>query len=75
MADVDDLCADAPVTVNHLIFAALERVVQDFLVHVVKRRAARFTSTEYTIYTNNLDSGLWFDDAELNRWFEHWRKA
>jgi hypothetical protein len=41
---------------------------------VVKRRATRFSSTEYTIFTNYLDSHLWFEDAELQRWFEVWKR-
>ena len=43
-------------SVNDLIGAAYERVAQDFLRHQVKRRARRFTSTEYTVWTNCMDS-------------------
>lgn len=68
-----DFIGDSRPTVNHLIYAALERVASQFLTRAVKRRAARFSSTEYTIFTNCLDSHLWFEDSELQRWYEVWR--
>jgi hypothetical protein len=55
VADVADY-RDGPATVNDLIGVAFERVAQTFLTHVVKRRADRFTSTEYTVWTNCMDS-------------------
>jgi hypothetical protein len=58
---------------NSLIYAAYENVAQNFLEHVVKQRASRFTTTEYTIIANYIDSNLWFDDKNLNRWYEAWR--
>lgn len=57
-----------------MIYVALERVAQMFLTREVKHRARRFASVEYTIFTNYLDSHLWFEDQALNRWFEAWRK-
>lgn len=69
-----DFIGEGRLNVNHLIYAALERVATQFLTREVKRRAARFSSTEYTIFTNYLDSHLSFEDAELQRWFEIWRR-
>jgi hypothetical protein len=72
--DVRDFIGEERPNVNHLIYAAFERVAQQFLTREVKRRAARFSTTEYTIFTNYLDSHLWFEDAALQRWFEAWRR-
>jgi hypothetical protein len=60
-------------TMNDLIYAAFERVAHEFLERIVKRRIRHFTNTEYTIFTNCLDSHLWFEDENLNRWLEVWR--
>jgi hypothetical protein len=56
VADVAEYRGDSPATVNDLIGAAFERVAQTFLTRVVKRRARRFASTEYTVWTNCIDS-------------------
>lgn len=69
-----DFIGDSRPNVNHLIYAAFERVAQQFLTREVKRRTTRFSSTEYTIFTNCLDSHLWFEDAQLQRWFEVWQR-
>jgi hypothetical protein len=55
VADVAEY-RDGTSTVNDLIGAAFERVAQTFLQRVVKHRAARFTSTDYTVWTNCMDS-------------------
>ena len=60
---------------NDFIGAAYGRVAEDFLEHVVKRRSSRFVTTSYEIFTNCLDSHLWFDDESLNRWYEVWRRG
>lgn len=65
----DVLGNDRP-SVNHLIYAAFERVAQQFLTREVKFRVALFSSTKFTIFTNHLDSHLSFEDTELQRWFE-----
>ena len=56
MDDTAEYLGDRRPSVNDLIGAAYERVAQDFLRHQVKRRARRFTSTEYTVWTNCMDS-------------------
>jgi hypothetical protein len=72
--DVLDFLGDDHPNVNHLIYAAFERVAKQFLAREVKRSAARFSCTEYTIFTNYLNSHLWFVDTELQRWFEKWQR-
>lgn len=72
--DLHDFIGDARPNVNHLIYAAFEQVATQFLTREVKRRAARFSSTEYTIFTNCLDSHLWVENAELQRWLELWHR-
>ena len=69
----DVLGNDRP-NVNHLIYAAFERVARQFLTREVKRRAARFSSIKFTIFTNYLDSHPSFEDSELQRLFEIWRR-
>lgn len=69
-----DFIGDRRPNVNHLIYADFVRVATQFLTREVKRRADRFSPTKYTIFTNFLDSHLWFEDAELQRWFEVWRR-
>ena len=69
-----DFLGDGRPDVNHLIYAAFERVATLFLTTVVKRRACRFSSTEHGIFINYLDSHLWFEDAELQRWFDAWQR-
>jgi hypothetical protein len=51
--------------VNDLILAAFESVAHDFLEHTVKGRISRFDTAEYSIFTNCLDSHLWFNDPVL----------
>jgi hypothetical protein len=75
MDDVHEWCGESHITVNDLIYAALDRVARDFLEHIVKSRSRHFACTDYTIFTNYLDSHLWFDDSDLNRWFESWQVA
>ena len=65
---------DPTPNINDIIGATLERVAQDFLEHAVKSRRTRFATLSYNVWTNCLDSGLWFDDEYLNRWYEAWRK-
>ena len=74
MDDLSEYFGDSRPKINDLIFVALDRVAQEFLSREVKSRRRRFTSDEYSIYTNCMDSHLWFEDADLNRWFEIWRK-
>ena len=74
MDDVRDFIGDSQPNVNNLIYAALERVAQQFLTREVKCHVTRFSSIEYTIFTNCLDSHLWFEDTELQRKFEIWRR-
>lgn len=69
--DVLDFLGDDRPNVNHPIYAVFERVAKQFLAREVKRSAARFSCTEYTIFTNYLNSHLWFVDTELQRWFEN----
>ena len=54
--DVSDYRGTSRATVNDLIGAAYERVAQEFLTRTVKRYAHRFASTEYTVWTNCMDS-------------------
>lgn len=72
MDDVD-CYGEKSLTANLFIYCILDRIAIYFKEFIVKRRATRFTTAEYTIFTNYLDSHIWFDDAELNRWFEAWR--
>jgi hypothetical protein len=60
--------------INDIIGATFERIAHEFLDHVVKSRRKHFTTLGYNVWTNCLDSGLWFDDPDLNRWYEAWRK-
>jgi hypothetical protein len=69
----EDWLGDKSPHVNDLIYAAYSRVADEFLGHVVKHRADRFITTDYQIFTNYMDSSLWFEDANLNRWYEAWR--
>lgn len=62
-----------PITLNNLLFVSFERIVDDFLNHIVHaKRQNRFRSTSYEIFTNYLDSSVWFNDTNLQRWFEDW---
>ena len=54
--DVSDYRGTSRATANDLIGAAYERVAQEFLTRTVKYHARRFTSTEYTVWTNCMDS-------------------
>ena len=64
------------ITLNNLLYVAFERIVDDFLHHIVHaKRQSRFRSTSYEIFTNYLDSSVWFDDANLQRWFQYWCNA
>jgi hypothetical protein len=62
--EIDDLVSDiesrhgngALLSVNDLIYAAYDRIAQDFLTHIVKGRSRRFPSVEYTIFINFIDS-------------------
>lgn len=54
--DVSEYRGTSRATVNDLIGAAYERVAQEFLTREVKHHAHRFTSTEYTVWTNCRDS-------------------
>lgn len=67
---IDDIATPA---FNELIYAVFERMTAKFLDSVVKSRRHRFSSLEFTTYTNFLDSHVAFVDADLNRWFEVWR--
>lgn len=72
--ETDSLFGDRSPSINHIIYVAYETIAREFLGTVVKHRRSRFSTTEYTIFTNYLDSHLWFDNLDLNRWFEAWRK-
>jgi hypothetical protein len=71
--DVADWRRTPQIKANDLIYAALDRVAHDFLDHVVKGRISHFANSEYTLFINCLDSHIWFEDENLNRWFEAWR--
>jgi hypothetical protein len=47
---------------------------QDFKSTKLTKNATTSLTTIDNVWTNCLDSGLWFDNADLNRWYEAWRK-
>lgn len=62
--------------INDLIYVALKTINEYFLNYVVHaKRARRFTTVEYQIFTNCMDSSAWFDDDNLERWFQEWNNT
>ena len=60
--------------INDLIYVALDRVARQFLDEIPSRSRLHASTLEYTIFTNCMDSGLWFDDERLNERYEAWRR-
>lgn len=60
--------------INDLIYAALDRVARQFLDEIPSRARLHACTLEYGIFTNCMDSHLWFDDERLNELYEEWRR-
>lgn len=62
--------------INDLIYVAIKTITEYFLKYVVHaKRARHFTSVEYQLFINYLDSSAWFDDGNFQRWFEEWNNS
>jgi hypothetical protein len=57
-----------------LIYCAFERIAAQFLDAVPEAVRLAASTLEYTIFTNCMDSNVWFDDAGLNEDYEKWRR-
>ena len=73
LPEVDFFLAHEAVDINGVIYGTLQTIAERFLTTAVKKRIKHFTSAEYTIFTNYLDSHVWFDDPVLEEWFCDWR--
>lgn len=60
--------------INTLIYVALERVAGQFLDELPSRVRLNASTLEFTIFTNCMDSHLWFDDERVNAIYEDWRR-
>jgi hypothetical protein len=72
MEDVREFTTET--TVNDLIYAALERVSRQFLDELPSKVRLNADTLEYHIFTNCMDSHLWFDDERINALYEDWRR-
>jgi len=61
-------------TVNDFIYYVLFHIAEKFLETVSEKSCRQYSSIEYEIYTNCMDSHLWFVDEKLNRRFDRWKK-
>jgi hypothetical protein len=57
-----------------LIFCAFERIAAQFIDTVPDEVQLAASTLEYTVFTNYMDSHLWFDDAGLSERYEKWRR-
>ena len=74
LSDVRDFCQGAP-QINDLIYAALDRVARQFLDEIPSRARLHASTLEYTVFTNCMDSHVWFEDERLEERFEEWRRV
>jgi hypothetical protein len=63
-----------PPQINLLIHAAFERVAARFLAEISSRARLHASTLDYSIFTNCMDSSLWFDDERLQDLYETWRR-
>jgi hypothetical protein len=56
LPEVEFILAHEPVNINALIYGTLQTIAERFIRVAVADRAEAFTSTDYTIFTNYLDS-------------------
>lgn len=60
--------------INALIYAAFERVAARFLDEIPSRARLHASTLDYSIFTNCMDSSLWFDDERIEELYEAWRR-
>ena len=61
--------------INDFIYVALIQVAERFVSELPKRVSRKDSCLEYSIFTNCMDSHIWFEDEGINNRFEKWRKA
>jgi hypothetical protein len=72
MEDICKITSDP--TIDDLIYAAFERVARQFLDGLPSKVRLNADTLEYHIFTNCMDSHLWFDDERINALYEDWRR-
>lgn len=61
--------------INDFIYVALTQVADRFVEELPKRVSRKASCLEYNIFTNSMDSHIWFEDEVINNRFEKWRKV
>lgn len=71
--ELDDMCIQR-IGLNDLMYVAHKTIIEYFLKYVAHaKRVRHFTNAEYQVFINYLDSSAWFEDDNLQRWFEQWQ--
>lgn len=76
--DIDDIRANFwKIDINILIYSTFE-VVKDMFINDNKEELETLwidiNNIDYQIYTNYIDSHLWFNEIEIDNLFQEWRK-
>jgi hypothetical protein len=61
--------------INDFIYVALTQVAERFVAELPKRVSRKASCLEYNIFTNCMDSHIWFEDEAVNNRFEKWHKV
>lgn len=76
--DFDDIKANFwKIDINILIYSALEEVKNQFIDNnkeQIEELWFDIYSLDYEIYTNYMDSHIWFNDNKIDDNYQEWRK-
>ena len=77
--DIDDIKANFwKIDINTLIYSSLESI-KDMFIEDNKEEIQNLLfyvyELDYQIYTNYIDSHLWFDNQKIDDLFQEWRKV
>ena len=77
--DIDDIKANFwKIDINTLIYSSLESI-KDMFIEDNKEEIQNLWfdvyELDYQIYTNYIDSHLWFDNQKIDDLFQEWRKV
>jgi len=61
------------ININSFIYIVLEKIKDKFLEEY-KEEIEGIYNRKYTIYTNYMDSHLWFESEDLQTLYENWQK-
>lgn len=76
--DIEDIKSNFwKIDINTLIYSALEEVKNQFIdenQEKIEKLWFDINDLDYEIYTNYIDSHIWFNENQIDDLYEEWRK-